>query len=275
MKRLGMILAVSVSSMFLINCKTVDKSALHDTEVVEQEKPFALENKVYKITENKDDLADFIKIYKAGGLMLIKYGADWCPPCKMFNKNVMPNLKKYSKAGNYMIVDINVDHINKVPTEWRNIITQIRQRVGTKIPRGAILFGGEYKKTFTNMAQYSTDQYVNWLADYKEEAAIVLANMDKSDDSSQADLDQETASDSNPLIQQINLGSDFSSVTYNVIRDETGNPIRLSALGQPTIELTLEKEFMVGLVTYKVRKSGDKVTGLLNCTEGTCQLIPL
>ncbi|MEZ6087923.1 MAG: thioredoxin family protein [Pirellulaceae bacterium] len=65
-----------------------------------------------EITGNYDDEA-FAKQVEGPGVVLVKFGANWCGPCRMMDKE-LENVK-----GHVKIVKINVDHNRDLSRKFR------------------------------------------------------------------------------------------------------------------------------------------------------------
>ena len=79
--------------------------------------------------------------------LILKFGADWCGPCKMIDP-IIEDLKK-SDYFNYEIQSINVDEMQKVSQEYnvRGIPTIIFFKDGKPVHK---LTGAFAKATFIN-----------------------------------------------------------------------------------------------------------------------------
>lgn len=240
-------------------------------ELAQDQSPLILENRIYEVTKSSKDLEAFKKHYDHGGLIFLKYGATWCPPCRQFNSTVMSKLKLHAFDDQVMIADVDIDALKKLPREWRAFFEELKS--ANTIPNATILVDGKRARSLKSLG--SGDREVTRLrqifAQFPKAGPQTAESIVQTKDSPipvvQPDLVTEQK------IKRVTLGG----TQFEVKRDpQSDEPRSLVALFVRIIHLHAEPTFEVDGKKYEVRKNTQNVViGLKECNEGTCRIIAL
>jgi thiol-disulfide isomerase/thioredoxin len=220
-----------------------------------------LENKIYELSNSKD-LTAFRTHYLAGGMVLFKFGATWCGPCRTMKGNSLTQLAKNSVNGNYMILDIDVDH--KLRDDWKKFITQFKGN-GSSIPNGSIYVNK--KRVYTYVGVRSANVLAPILAAHKK--AVV-----ESVDPIPSDQDAEVASDSSTASSKLLSSISLGNVKLTIKANKKGQAVSLQG-DQVDIDLLNSEQFELEGMTYKIMKQDGIVNFLLLCDGTSCQPIDI
>lgn len=64
---------------------------------------------------------EFDKLKESNKLLLVKFGASWCGPCKQ----IKPELEKLSLQNNLTIIDIDVDEASESGWSWASDVENL------------------------------------------------------------------------------------------------------------------------------------------------------
>jgi len=64
---------------------------------------------------------EFEEVKKTDKLLLVKFGASWCGPCKQ----IKPHLEKLSETEDIVVVDIDVDEASESDWTWASEVENL------------------------------------------------------------------------------------------------------------------------------------------------------
>lgn len=64
---------------------------------------------------------EFDKLKESNKLLLVKFGASWCGPCKQ----IKPNLDKLSENDNLIVIDIDVNEAQESEWSWASEVENL------------------------------------------------------------------------------------------------------------------------------------------------------
>lgn len=247
-----------------------------------QSSDLQLKDKIYEVTTDQGDLADFHAFFEAGGVIFIKYGAVWCPPCRQFDSSVMPTLAKRTRDHRIMIVNVDIDQLKRLPKTSRDILSKFQ--AARTIPNAALVSKGKSEKKFASLSssQRQADALIRSFQPFKEQSESALRSINEqaaqpNDDnnpvppkSTQTDS-LWTTPDEMSKKSQVKLGSQ----NFHIARNGQGDPIQLYVNFGRAINIDRVDDFQVDGISYKVIKSENRVIGLTECRDDSCKEVLL
>jgi thiol-disulfide isomerase/thioredoxin len=221
-----------------------------------------LENRIYEISNSKD-LSSFRNHYLAGGMVLFKFGAKWCGPCLTMKRTALNTLAKNSIDGNYMILDIDIDH--KLSDDWNKFLKQFKGN-GSGVPNGSIYVNK--KRVYSYVGVRSANVLAPLLKKHKKAIQEPVDQIPSDQDTVVGD---DTTTETNKLLPTIMLGQKKLSINTN----EKGHAVSLLEADGNIIDLLNDKQFILDGMTYKIMKKNDIVSFLLLCDGMSCQPIDI